>query len=265
MYKHFLPEANYELDPEMDYNKLSACYRDGSHVVGKVTRVDSKNQTLEVYLGGNIYGTLPYAETTIYEILREDGTLSPNVYQLVGKTILAKIQALNSYDILLSRKAIMLDALESLKAERNFVFATIIGFSRISAFLDIGAGIIGRSTKKDFFHLSYQDIRDTGMKIGDTISVKVIEYFEETGYFRLSRTATLPPTSDLSRGDVVTCKVFDKVQDKDEMGYFVDIDKKFRGIVDSPDEALSYGDEVIAVVKGIAPRGAKLKFLHKMD
>lgn len=266
--RNFLPESFYSIDNEMDIKKLTSIFNNSSPITGKVIRIDTQNESLEIALGNGFYGSMKFIDATIYPIYKDDETLSPSVYTLVGNTIQAKILAIEEDNIILSRKENMLEAIEYLKSEKEIESASITGFSKLSAFIDMGAGIIGRSYGKNFSVVKYNDITDTDFKIGDTISVKTLEFLEESNKFELSRVDTLPSTFDyLHRGDLVIGKVFDHVSDLENPGYYVSIeDNKFCGIVDILDDSteLNYGDSIWATVHRVTNKGAKLRLVGKI-
>lgn len=261
----FLPEALYEVDSNMTQEKLSVLFETTSSITGKVTRLYSKDKYLEVQLGGGFTGTMSFEDATIYPIYKENGDLSPNIYSLVGNIIQAKIISIEDGQVILSRKENMLEALESLKNESFINTALITGFSKYSAFFDIGAGITGKSCGKNYAAVKYKSTEDFNLRVGDLLSVKVTNFLEDTNHFELSRIATLPSIHNaLEQSDVITCKVFDPIGDIAEVGYFVSIDDKYCGILDSPNTHLQYGDEVIAVVRKVLDKGAKLKLVKKV-
>jgi len=263
----YLPESTYTIDPSIDYRKLESLYIHNSSVSGIVTRLDQNKKLLEVSINENLTAKMNFSDATIYPIYNDNGELSPNVYRLVGKKIRAKITDFYTNDIFLSRKENMLEALKHIKTKTIFNSARIVGFSRMCAFIDVGEGIIGKSYGKDFSIVIYKDIHDLGLKIGDIIPVKVIEFFENDNRFELSRVDVLPSHYDyFTPGDVLTCKVFGNVEnDPHQEGYFVLIDSTFCGIVDSPNVKLDYGDLIIATVKKLKDDGLKLNFLEKLN
>ena len=262
----FLPEALYGIDSEMTYNKLYIYYKTNTSVTCKVLRSDSKNQLLEVDLGGNLTGIIPFELSTIYQIY--NGTsLSPNIFSLVGKNVRAKIQKFDfeNNTIILSRKESMLEAFEILKDTTQIDFAVITGFSKSSAFVDIGAGITGKSTEKAFSSIIFNNIEEIGINKGDIISVTVLSCDEETKRFELSRVDALPQINNfLSRDDHILCTVLAPI-DSEKTGYFVSIDKNnFKGIVDSPYEELFPGDKIVAIIKRNTLKGTKLNLVEKI-
>ncbi len=262
-----LPESVYEPDSNMNYQKLIAFYESNITITGNVLRLNSSAQLLEVELGNGFMGVMSFEDSTIYPIFKEDGTPSPNLYQLVGKNINVKIINMEDGNIFLSRRKNMLEALEFLKNEKEIRFATVTAFSKLSAFFDIGAGIIGRAYSKDFSNVKYKNIKDIGVEVGEMLPVNIISFFEEENKFNLSRVNALPSSEDFySEGDVVTAKVFDRVtEDEDEIGYYVLIDKRFCGIVDSSNIKLEYGDTISVFIKHIKENGLlKLTMVKKL-
>lgn len=258
----FLPESLYGVDSEMNFNKLLVFYENNSSITGKVIRLDSKDQILKVDLGGGIIGIMPLSEATIYP-LYEDDRISSHICNLVEKTIRAKIINFSDNQFIVSRKNCMLEAIESIKKENKIDFAEITGFSRMSAFFDIGSGIIGRSYSKAFSNTKFHDIQDVGIQKGDIISVNITNFLEESNTFDLSRVDTLPnPQEVMSKGDLILCKVFEKVGDPEGIGYYVLIDSDYCGILDSPNTTLNYGDKVIGNVKKVTEKGIKLEFVE---
>lgn len=266
MKQTFLPESFHSVEPTMTYEKLSNSYENNLTVTGEVLRLDPQTRTLCVQLGNNLFGNIPFEEATIYSTYKKNGSLSPYVYALTGKKIRAKIKCFSDSEIILSRKDNMLIALEHLKNQKHISLASITGFSKVSAFLDIGAGIVGKCYGRNFFNAQFSNAKDIGLILNDVISVDVISFSEYTNYFELSRVSALPPIKNvLKENDCVRCKVFGKPSgDNTNFGYFVGIyHNSFCGIVDSPYIKLKYGDEIIARIKSITPLGPRLSFISR--
>lgn len=262
--KILLPESLTDIDSEMDLEKLEILYSNHSTVIGKICRIDFENQLFIVDLGGKLSAKMPFSESTIYPIMHPDNNrYSINIMNLFEQTIQAKIKVFKKDNIILSRKANMLEALEILKAEKDSIFAIVTGFSKLSAFVDMGAGIIGRSYSRNFCNTIFKDVKDLGIKKGDLISVKIINFLQDSNNFELSRVDTLPSCEEfLDRGDTVNCTVFSPVGDN--LGYYVLIETMFCGIVDSPEVELNYGDKIRAFIKNVTPKGPKLNYLEKI-
>lgn len=261
--KLFLPESMCQIDSNMNRRKLIVSFKKQEVVIGKITRLNSKEQFFEVDLGGNLVGIMPFEVSTIYPIYKDNGKFSYGFISLVGKIIQAKIIKYDNNNIVLSRKAVMLEALELLKQTSEVKFAAITSFSHLSAFMDIGAGIIGKSGTYDFCHAIYKNAEDVGFKKGDIIRAKITKFQPELNCFDLSVVSYLPnPEEVFSVDDVVTCKVFGSVGDN--IGYYILIDNKYNGIVDSPFYKLHYGDELSAFINKITPNGLRLKIVEKL-
>ena len=256
----FLPESLYSMDSEITLEKISILCKTQTPIVGTVMRLDSENERFEVYLGKGIYGYMAFTESTIYPIFRDDNSLSPDVYTLVGKKIRAIILSTTS-GITLSRKRNMQNALKYLINNNvtTIPYAEITAFSKLSAFIDIGEGICGRCYGKDFASTIYRNIKDIDIEKNSLVSVKIIDFNTETKHFNLSRVALIPNISQIyNEGDFVTCKIFSQL---DNLGYYVLINNNYKGILDSKRERLYYGDIVTALVKRITTKGTHLQFI----
>lgn len=264
MSKNFLPESMYDIDSRMTPFKLFNHYLTKKSIIGKVIRIDSKTNTIKVNVGGNLTANMSFDEATIYPIYRPNGTLSPNIYTLLDKTIQAKVIGLDVKNIRLSRKNNMLEALDSLKTQSEIPYAVITNFFNISAFVDIGAGLVGRIKSKELSNVMFRNIADIGLAKGDIIPVKVLNFFQDSNNFELSRVATFPNFRDIiKKGEIVHCKVFGNVGDPQGLGYFVLIKDTVCGILDSQ-VILNYGNEVVAKVSKLGHKGPHLDLVKKL-
>lgn len=261
MSKKFLPESTYKVDSTMTYANLIFLHETKTTIAGKVMRINLQNKTFEVDLGGNISGYMSYSDSTLYPIYKENGSLSINVYSLVGKTILVKIVSVEGNNIKLSRKLNMLEAFESLKSETEFSYGTIVGYSHLCAFVDIGGGILGKIYGKHFAPTIFKDITDIGIPVYTNIPVTVLDCDTDNYRFSLSRMAALPPIEEtVKENTCVSCKVFNPLGDG--LGYYALIDNNICGIIDSPNVKLKYGDEVLAYVKSLSSKGPRLSLVE---
>lgn len=259
----FLPESMCKIDSKMSYKKIKTFYKNKSSITGKVLRLNSKDNLFEVDLGGNLIGILPIEESTIYQIYKPERKFSYSVITLVGKVIQAKIFSLKNKQIILSRKANMLEALENIKPKKEIQFASITSFSQTSAFIDLGAGIIGKSTTYNLSPVIFNHASEIGLKKGDIIPVKITDFQSSINCFDISVVDATPDYKDaLNEEDIVLCKIYGDVGDN--LGYYVLINNKYAGIVDSPSHKLQYGDEISAHISKISAKGPRLKFVEKI-
>lgn len=183
MTQKYLPESMYFIDPKLARENITI----GDIVTAKVICYKDDKKLLVVNLGKD-YGVISLEETTIYPKYHPSGILHGSVYSLIGKTIRAKVISIDD-EIRLSRKVHMIEALNYFKANNLSIFenASITAFSRLCAFIDIGAGIIGRIAPLEFSTTFFNDIRDVGLEVGDIISVSNIGYNKKVDSFNLSR------------------------------------------------------------------------------
>lgn len=255
MSSEFLPESMYTIDSSISRQNLSV----GDVVTGKVMALNPHQKVLEINLGNGLIGFINVKDFTIYPIYKPNGSFSSTIYTFIRRNVRAKIISLENDIITLSRKEHMLDTLSVLMEKEMFPNALITGFSKLSAFVDIGEGITGRIYGKDFCNTLFRDARDVGFKKGDIFPVKNLCFEESLNCFDLSRTQMLPtPKEVLKRNQVVDCTVFESVGDG--IGYYVLINKSICGILDSLMK-LHYGETVKGIVKRISPKGPKLEFL----
>jgi len=265
MYQFFLPESMYSLDSEMYFAKLLWYYETGSTLPGKVVRIHEKQNYFDVDLGNGILAKMPFNESTIYPVYKdkEHTFLSPELYHLIGKKVQVKItQCKNLYKIFVSRKENMEELIINIKDQKYFDFVEITGYSKVSAFIDVGGGIRGKISPQNFSPVRFNHIRDVEIPTGTIISASVLSFDMDTMQFELTR---IPQKvkSTLYQNQIVTAKVFDSL--KDGTGYFCLVKNSVGAIIDSPDFELHYGDNVIAEVKSISPKGLRIEFLKKFN
>lgn len=259
--QHFLLESMYHISNSMNLRKIAEAYLHDIPVTCQVIRIDTENNFLEVYLGGNIYGTIPLEESSIYSTTK-DGKIASKIFALVGCNVRAYIISVKN-GIVLSRKMHMEDALNSIYKIKHFKYASITGFTTLTAFVDVGAGILGKISPNNFAPVIYRNIKDIGFEKNYIISVDVLDYDPYNYRFELSRLSCLPHFSEVfHKGDLVECKIFGKLNDLS--GYYVCVNTYVCGIMDAPDFPLSYNEKVVACVSHVPQAfkpGLQLKFV----
>lgn len=244
----FLPESMYYLSNSMNMRKITEAYIYGFPVTCEVTRFDVIHKLFEVYLGGNIYGIIPLEESSIYPTM-SGCELSSRNFALVGCNVRAYVTSIKD-GIFLSRKEHMQKALESISKMSHFKYVSFTGFTYLTAFVDVGAGIAGRILPPNFAPVIYRNVRDIGFEKNDIISVDVLEYDPDNYRFELSRLSCLPHFSEVfHKNDLVECVVYGKLEDSS--GYYVCINRYVCGIMDAPEFPLSYKEKVIARVSHV--------------
>ena len=253
--QRFLPESTYSVDSTLTRQNI----KKGDTITGKVVLVAKPEQFLVVNLG-NFRVHMKFDEASIYTSRSIPGYVDPNIYSLVGKTIRAKVVETGE-NIIISRKEHMKEALDYFKAVNPTEFTVVItAFNKLSAFVDIGAGIQGRITPSDFVDVFFKNIKDIGLDIGETFTAKNLGYNDTLKSFDLSRKAAIADDpSYIQRGYYVKVKIFNSLNDGS--GYIGLIDTKYPALLDSRYVTLKYGDEVIGIVKDFNSKGIKLKFV----
>lgn len=265
MYQFFLPESMYSLDSEMYFQKLYWYYETGSTITGKVVRIREKQNYFDVDLGSGFLAKMPFNESTIYPVYKdkEHNFLSPELYHLIGKTVQVKITKLKKlYNIEVSRKENMEELIINIKDQKYFEYVEITGYSKLSAFIDVGGGIKGKILPNNFSPIRFNHIRDVEIPVETIISASVLNFDINTRQFELARIPE-KTKSTLYQNQIVPAKIFDPLGDG--TGYFALVKNSVGAIIDSPDFELHYGDNVIAKVKSITPKGLRIEFLKKFN
>lgn len=263
----YLPESLYNLSTSMSIDRLKEAEREHFSVTGVVTQYVSQYKCLKVYLGSDIYGEMPIEDATIYNLYKTNGYLSPNITYLVGQKVRVKVTYVDetSETIRLSRKLNMLEALGTLLTEKFINNAVITSLSYTIAYLDIGAGILGRILPHEMSGCYFTDLNnDLDISVGSSVRVKILNYDPEIKRFELSKVQALPTLNEVvAPGDIVICKVLNPIKDQDLdfciFGYFSTINGYLPSILDSPIE-LERGTKVVCTVKKISESGAHLSF-----
>lgn len=264
MYQFFLPESMYTIDSEMYFDKIHWYYETGSTITGKVIRIHEKQKFFDVDLGTGFLAKMPFNESTIYPIYKyKCQNLSPELYSLIGKMIQVKITKFKDlYTIEVSRKQNMEELIINIKDQKYFEYVEITGYSKLSAFIDVGGGIRGKISASNFSPIRFNNIRDVEIPVGTIIPASVLNFNTDTMQFELSR---IPKKveSTLYQNQIVTAKVFDPL--RNGTGYFCLVKNSIGGILDSPNFKLHYGDNVVASIKSITPKGLRIEFLKKFN
>lgn len=263
---NFLPECDYNLDPTVSMDSLRVALNEQLTVTAYVVKYSAASQSLIVKFGNGIGGKIPLEESTIYS-LHKDARISANVSYLVGQTIRAKVLSIDGNTVILSRKANMLDVLSKIKHEKSFVNAVISSMFGHLIFIDVADGIRGIVRPENLTPVRFSSGKfDLGLRVKMRLPVSVLFFNEEIQSFELSHREFIPDIEDeLSVGDVLICKVLDKVDSPRDncYGYFAVVgNAMYSGIIDSP-ISLPYGPNVLALISRISEKGLHLKFITR--
>lgn len=250
-----------------DYKNLSctALYRafsENKTVTGFVTKIDAENETIKVHLGSGHMALLPFSEASIYDFTYNSRSPLPvQIYTLLNKHIQVKITQFESEPgvILVSRKQNMRIAHDYfLKLPKySQVRGIVVSNTDTTAFMDIGAGIVGTVHINEACVFRASNISDYLPK-GTDATVKKLG-INENSYFILSNKEL--DREDLKDyfGKTFTAIVDAPVVNTNINGYFVHITPQLKGIMDAPKGIyLPEGAEVKVLVHNYSRRGLKL-------
>lgn len=264
--KSIMPEAFYSLDNFMSYEKLSRKLSSGEFVVGKVISWNRVKQLFNVSLGNDIIATLPISETSIYPTLNPTGVLKPEAYYLIGKIICAKIISICNDEIIISRKANMLEAFDKIKnLENEIVDCYVKSAQNIMLFLDIGFGISGMLHVCNLCDARIDNVLDIGIKEEDFIKAKIAsidsgKFYVSMGYKELFEDVS----KVLNYNDLIEVIALLPINsDKKPDGYFAYVNPKTSAILNPPvNSTIPYGSRIVARVRTSRPGKLKLGFVR---
>lgn len=250
-----------------DYKNLSctALYRafsDNKTVTGFVTKIDAENETIKVHLGSGHMALLPFSEASIYDFTYNSRSPLPvQIYTLLNKHIQVKITQFESEPgvILVSRKQNMRIAYDYfLKLPKySQVRGIVVSNTDTTAFMDIGAGIVGTVHINEACVFRASNISDFLPK-GTIANVKKLDVGENS-YFILSNKELDREDLKDYLGKTFTAIVDAPVVNTNINGYFVHITPQLKGIMDAPKGIyLPEGAEVKVLVHNYSRRGLKL-------
>lgn len=265
------PESFYSIDKNMTRSKLKKAYENNLTITGFVESFDFENSgCFKVDLGGNFIGIMPAADATIYSIYGLTGAFSGEFKNLVGRTIRIKVLWVSDSEddpyVYVSREKNMLEALEHLQNFSTFTNAEIIAFSKHTAIIDVGQGILGRIFPRDFCHCRFDDIQDVGLKVGETIPVKVLSFDKKISKFVLSRVACLPhPKEALEVGNIYLARIsaYAPKSCYYKHSYFVCIKGYISGILDTPYN-FEKNDWILVEITKHKSKGPKLRLISRL-
>ena len=267
MMSKILPEACYEFKPLTIEDVLEA-YKTNTTITGLVVKV--RSDALIVKLGEELFGTLPFEETTIYPFTYSTNKKKPlplQIYTILKKQIRIKVTSINfstdsEDNIVLSRKANMIEAVERL-SKREYVLFKVTSLTPSLVFGDCGDGICGRITISEVTKSRIQNVAEY-FHVNDELIVKILN-MDELNRFNLSYKERFPEYNpkQFMVGDSYVATVPAPV-DQAHSGYFVCINPQVTGIMDADTSMrFQYGERVVCRVKRVCNKGLKLTFVNK--
>lgn len=269
MERTYKPEARYLINSQLTQKDIEEAYRSGESLTGKVISYDEVNETVDVYLGNDIIGVLPWSEATIYDFkycnVSEISNVPLQIMGILYKKVRVKVVGLSSDKIYLSRKKNMFEALNYVTQNRTQVFeAVVTGKYRYGVFYDIGEGITAFCHVKEFSltHItnigSWVSIGEkhnvvvTVLKLGDNFKIscsRKAAYSAEKGYdyFKPNQIVNVRVSEPVLQGNKIT-------------GYFVEVNPRVCGIMDTlENHRFRTGDLAMALIKSVNVEEGKMK------
>lgn len=230
---------------------------------GIVEKCD-EDYNLHVKLDNGSMGIIPRKEV---DAINVDENGFPKTNLCVGKVhkyVQFKIKEKNGDNLILSRKDVQKEVLDSIKTDLQ-VGQTINGIVKnitpYGAFIDIGGGVVGLVHIED---LSVARIKTPfeRIKIGQKINIVVKSIDRDTGRINLSYKETLGSWEDNAHNFTIGMKTKGIVREteKNKNGIFIEITPNLVGMAEYK-EGLNYGDKIDIIIKKIDYDKKKVKLI----
>lgn len=245
--------------------ELNTAYAKGFTITGFVENILPEKEILEVRLGNDIIGILPFSEATMYPLRysqKYESTIPTNVRCLVKKKVRVKVTKISGDEITLSRKQNMLEAYYKLHNVKN-VSMHITQVIEKSAFGDIGEGLAGKILINEVCKTHIHHVNQR-LSIGQIIDVVMLGVDSEKR-FAVSYKQTFAPfrKEDYPIGTIVTGRIGDWIKVADTSKYFVEVTPQVPAIlIINKHHHLEYGTEAECVVTGASDKGLYLELLN---
>lgn len=258
------PESYYTFK-ELSRKQVILAKENGTTIIGCVTGILAETEEVEVKLGQDLFGYLPFAEVTIYPLKYSAHVTRAHPIQIEkirNKNICVKVTDVTDDKITLSRKQNMLEAFEHLR-QCEAAYFHISNVEQAFAYGDIGAGLSARIYIREISRNHLSSVCEKFHK-DDTVLVAILDV-NENRMFELSYKRMFRPYNpdDYKPGDPIECQISLPV-DEMHSGYYASVTPQVRGIVDTT-EALRYGDKVLCSVNRTTEKGLKLRLLKVLE
>lgn len=261
------PERNFRVDDNITLQEVIRRYEQKITVTGIAHGFDSIGKKVFVSLGNDIEAILPFEEVSLEE-LRYITKIPVQVKAILKKgTIRAKISKIEDDKIYLSRKANLLEALDTVKNNiGGFFRATVENIDGHCVFCDIGEGVVAYCKIEEVTRIRIKDVRGW-LEKGQKVKVKVTDYSEESNLVWCSiKRGSFGDYSAFKRGMHVKARVGNAIlgNDGNITGFYVEITPAISGITDyNPmyynGELPKYGDMVKCYIKNVDEYNHKMK------
>lgn len=259
------PEIKHDFVP-LTREYIASAYATGTTVTGFVERVLPEEKVVEVKLGDDIMGILPFTEVTMYPLRysrRNKSNIPTNIRCLISKKIRVKITRITGDEITLSRKQNMVEAyykLLNMKTASMYITEVI----EKSAFGDIGEGLTGKILINEVCRTHIRHVKQR-LSIGQIIDVAILGIDSEK-CFSASYRQTFTPfcKEDYPVGTAITGTVGDWIVVADISKYFMEITPQVAGIlIINKHQHLKHGTKMACIVTGANERGLYLEPLYQ--
>ena len=230
---------------------------------GIVEKCD-ENYNLHVKMDNGNIGIIPREEV---EALNLDDNGFPKTNLCIGKVhkyVQFKIKENNGYNIILSRKDLQNDVINSIKNDLQIgqiVKGIVKNITSYGAFVDIGGGVVGLVHIED---LSVARIKSPfeRIKIGQKLNIMIKSIDRNTGKLNLSYKDTLGTWEENAHNFKTGMKIKGIVREteKNKNGIFIELTPNLVGMVEYKD-GLNYGEVIDVSIKKIDYDKKKVKLI----
>ncbi|MBR5227144.1 MAG: hypothetical protein IKV94_00690 [Clostridia bacterium] len=235
MYK---PECKYEISKNTSFEYLNECKVNNQAVVGYVTKYDFDKKALIVDLGNGITANLPeeFIDPSVLKF-PVPGSYSMQAHNVLNKTILAYVEEIKDYVVVLNRARLHEDITKNI--DRSLVYNVHIkGISKHGLYVDIAGGAMGFIPMDELSTTFFNNLNDIGIYINDFIPATFIQcnnkkqLYPTLSYRKAFKNFALP------EGSCILGVVRQRIPDSNE--FWVEINPNSKGIISITDEALNY-------------------------
>ena len=237
---------------------------DSEDILQGVVEKCDEDYNLYVKLDDGKNGIIPRKEVEAIN-LEENGLPKTNLcIGKVHKYVQFKVKGEEKGNIILSRKEVQEDVLDSIKTDLEVgqvVNGIVKNITRYGAFIDIGGGIVGLAHIED---LSVARIKSPfeRIKIGQKVKI-VVKYIDrETGRINLSYKETLGTWEENAQNFSTGMKTKGIVREteKNKNGIFIELAPNLVGMAEYK-EGLNYGEKIDIFIKKIDYDKKKVKLI----